>query len=159
MTDNEKTIEFLYDTLKANTDLAITQMKSVEARGAQAFTVGTVLLGLASFGSFATGNVPQLALDAFGVAVVAYLGAAFASLMLLRPAAVVGLPSPADMWTLRTTDIVLVKESLSATLVDGEAANDSAIAGRQKWASNAVAAVLMEGAAIGAALLLVHIPR
>lgn len=40
MADDDKTIEFLYDTLKGGIELAIAQMKSLEARGAQAFTVG-----------------------------------------------------------------------------------------------------------------------
>lgn len=156
---NAQTAEFLFDVVKGGADQAMAQIKSLEARGAQAFTAATVLLGLASFGSFTTGHVSRAAFAFFVIALAGYLAAAFASLRLLLPAQVAGLPSTAEMWAqFRQRQVNAVKASLTQTLAVAEPTNDTAIKQRRKWARRTVVAVAVEGAAIGVALLLSHLP-
>ena len=156
---NAQTAEFLFDVVKGSADQAMAQIKSLEARGAQAFTAATVLLGLASFGSFTTGHVSRAAFAFFVIALAGYLAAAFASLRLLLPAEVSGLPSTAAMWAqLRQREVPAVKASLTQTLATAEPINDDAIKQRRRWAGRTVKAVALEGAAIGLALLLSHLP-
>jgi hypothetical protein len=154
-----KTAEFLYDTIKDTAGLAMDQIKSVEGRGAQAFTAGTVLLGLASFGGFSTGHVSAAAFAFFILAVIGYLGAALASLKLLLPTSIAGIPSAAEMWErLRKSDLIGVKASLAQSLAEAETENDNAIKARAMWASRVVKGVAFEAVTVVIALLLSHLP-
>jgi hypothetical protein len=154
-----KTAEFLYDTIKETTGFALDQIKSVEGRGAQAFTAGTVLLGLASFGGFSTGHVSGAAFAFFILAVIGYLGAALASLKLLSPTSISGIPSGAEMWSnLRKSDLIAAKASLAQSLAEAETDNQDAINNRAMWARLVVKGVAFEAVTVVIALLLSHLP-
>ena len=154
-----KTAEFLYDTIKGSADTAQAQITSLQGRGAQAFTGGTVLLGLASFGGFATGHVSRAAFAFFVLAVLGYLGAALASLRLLLPTTIYAAPGPSEMWAnLRKVGVTDVKASLAQSIGDAEEENDKAIDGQARWAKVVVIGVAFEAVTIVVALLLSHLP-
>jgi hypothetical protein len=154
-----KTAEFLYDTIKGDTDTAQAQIKSLQGRGAQAFTAGTVLLGLASFSGFGTAHLTRAAFAFFVLAVIGYLGAALASLKLLLPTTIDGLPGATAMWDkLRKFSVTDVKASLAQSIGEAEADNDKAINDQAGWAKLVVIGVAFEAVTIVVALLLSHLP-
>jgi hypothetical protein len=154
----DATVDFLYDVMKDGADRAMAQIKSLEGRGGQAFGAGTILIGLASLGNLPKGT-PTIAFALFLVGAAAYAVAALNALRLLSPTSVGGLPSFADMWSnLRSHALSEVKASLAQTMVGAEPDNDSAIDTRVRRARWVVAAVGVEGVAIGLGLLATHWP-
>lgn len=150
------TVDFLYDTMKGSADQTMAQVKSLEGRAAQAFSGGTVLLGLGSFGGLQAAHISGASIAFLVIAAAAYLGAALCGIATMRPATIHGLPSLAGMWALRGYPCGDLKQSLMQTLVEAESLNDSAIKGRRRWALAAVTSVGVEGAAFGLALAFAH---
>jgi hypothetical protein len=154
-----ETVDFIYNTVSGCGAKAMDQIKSLEARGVQAFSAATVLIGLASFSNLSSGDRAHDVFTWLLIAAIAYGVAGFASFRLLLPSKTSGLPSVADLWKLRAYPLEEVKGSLIQTLInEAEPNNDKAIKSSRLWATIEIGAVIAEGVAVGVAVLISRWP-
>jgi len=151
--EDAEAVEFLFEAVKDAPDRAMAQIKSLETRGAQAFTAATILIGLASVGPLREASRWTVAF--FALAVAAYVVVAGIALWLLRPGFVFGLPSADTMWRdYRNFNPGASKAVIMEALARDAPKNADLIGAKERWARAAVIATAAEGVAMGVALLL-----
>lgn len=153
---SSQTVDLLFDLMKDADDRAIAQVRSFEARAAQALGAGTILLGLAGLGPFTASmsvQAKEAVLALLAVAVTAYVAAATAALWLLLPTFVYGY-SRARLWgTHRDYPERDIKVALMTAISADAEDNEDRLSTKSKLAQAAIAGVAAEGIFVGVALL------
>jgi hypothetical protein len=152
----DEMVGFLFELSKGAPDLAMTQVRSLQTRGVQALTAGTVLVAFVSL----VGNphAPTVAFIIIGA--IAYVATAMLALLLLRPSYINGLPGPTELMATygHQRSVPAARDSLLTLLVRDEGNNTKIVETAECLAKWAVRATFAEIVAMALALILYHLP-
>lgn len=153
---NPEAIDFIFEEVKEAPTRALLAASSMERRGAQAFSAGTVLIGLGGFSGVGHASVATLAL--LSLSALFYAGTTVFAVLLLLPGTVMHLPKAAEMWEVyRHYDPRQTKAAIVQAIARDEKTNADMVEGKSKQALAAVVLMFLEGVAMAAALILAHV--
>jgi hypothetical protein len=148
-------VAFIWDQVKDAPDRCVARAKSLEARGAQAFSAATVLVGLGGLTNLRGGHVPRTAIAFLALGALAYVLAAVSALRLLRPSYIHNLPEADAMWRdYRLHDVAASKAAIIEAIARDARVNRDMVEAKANQAEWAVRWVAVEGVALAVALLL-----
>jgi hypothetical protein len=152
---NAEAIDFIFEEVKAAPTRALQAAVSMERRGTQAFSAGTVLIGLGGFSN--VGHASHATLALLSVSALFYAVTIVCAICLLLPSQVLHLPTATEMWECRHYDARATKASIIQAIKRDEVGNADMVASKRRWATRAVVLMALEGAAMAAALILAHV--
>jgi hypothetical protein len=152
---SDETLAFLFDLSKDAPDRAIDQIKSLQARVAQAFTAASVLIGFEAFASLPGHNASRAALGALAAAGMIYAVIAIISVVTLLPTFAWGLPNPRTLVErYGAFEVPSIQQALMNGIIRDMPRNAQLIRSAGSAATWCVRLLAVEALAMGVALLL-----
>jgi hypothetical protein len=146
-----ETLDLLFELARKAPDEQIRASDAVDSKIFQAFAAASVLIGLAAVGGVKHGKVTTAFVS---LAVVAFIVVAVAAIWALWSRSYrVGM-TPPQLWKKYwDSDALDIKHAYVVDIADGAPANESKLNGKHRALRVTLLALLVEAAAIGAALV------